>query len=84
MYIRWGKKLCLLNVELVYLGKYLYYILILYFKVFVINFLNMNFKIWIILGYVGGLYYNNRGVVVELICLLRNLEWGVYRDGMDG
>lgn len=45
VYTRWGKKSCPSNAELVHSGKYPYYILILYFKVLVINFLNMNQKI---------------------------------------
>lgn len=84
VYTRWGKKSCPSNAELVHSGKYPYYILILYFKVLVINFLNMNLKIWITSGYVGGSHYNNRGAAVEPICLPRNPEWGVHRDGMDG
>lgn len=35
-------------------------------------------------GYVGGSLYNNRGAAVEPLCLPREPEWGVYRDGTDG
>lgn len=44
----------------------------------------MNQKISIFSGYVGGSHYNNRGSAVEPICLPRNPEWGIHRDGMDG
>lgn len=44
----------------------------------------MNTKINSSQGYVGGSLYNNRGAAVEPLCLPREPEWGVYRDGTDG
>lgn len=35
-------------------------------------------------GFIGGLFYGYKGVVGEFLCLLRNLEWGIYIDGYDG
>ena len=37
-----------------------------------------------IVGFVGGSYYQNDGGAAEPICLPRDPEWGIYRDGIDG
>ena len=36
------------------------------------------------LGYVGGSWYDHIGAAVEPLCLPRDPEWGIYRDGTDG
>lgn len=35
-------------------------------------------------GYVGGSDYRDPGAAVEPLCLPRNPEWGVFKDGADG
>ncbi|XP_061178358.1 uncharacterized protein LOC133186999 [Saccostrea echinata] len=35
-------------------------------------------------GFVGGSYYTHTGAAVEPLCLPRDPEWGIYRDGNDG
>lgn len=34
--------------------------------------------------FTGGSYYTHKGAAVELLCLPRNPEWGIYIDGHDG
>ncbi|XP_062572292.1 short-chain collagen C4-like [Saccostrea cucullata] len=35
-------------------------------------------------GFVGGSHYTHSGAAVEPLCLPRNPEWGLYKDGNDG
>lgn len=35
-------------------------------------------------GYVGGSHYSQSGGAVEPLCLPRNPEWGIYKDGTKG
>ena len=35
-------------------------------------------------GYVGGSWFDHTGSAVEPLCLPRDPEWGIYRDGIDG
>lgn len=35
-------------------------------------------------GYVGGSWYLHTGAAVNPLCLPKNPEWGIYRDGTDG
>ncbi|XP_034318267.2 uncharacterized protein [Magallana gigas] len=34
-------------------------------------------------GYTGGSWYSNKGAAVDLLCLPRDPEWGIYTDGDD-
>lgn len=36
------------------------------------------------IGYVGGSWYEHTGAAVNPLCLPKNPEWGVYKDGTDG
>lgn len=36
------------------------------------------------LGYIGGSSAGHSGAAVEPLCLPRDPEWGIYRDGTDG
>lgn len=38
----------------------------------------------VIVGYVGGSHYSHSGGAVEPLCLPRNPEWGIYKDGTKG
>lgn len=42
------------------------------------------FKHYCFVGYVGGSHYTHTGAAVEPLCLPKNPEWGIYRDGTDG
>ena len=33
-------------------------------------------------GYVGGSYYRSTGTAVDPLCLPKDPEWGMYRDGV--
>jgi hypothetical protein len=35
-------------------------------------------------GFTGGSRYNHKGAAVEPLCLPRDPEWGMYKDGTDG
>lgn len=35
-------------------------------------------------GYVGGSYYAHTGAAVNPLCLPKDPEWGIYKDGTDG
>ena len=35
-------------------------------------------------GYVGGSWNDHKGTAVESLCLPRDPQWGIYRDGTDG
>ncbi|XP_062580640.1 uncharacterized protein LOC134242556, partial [Saccostrea cucullata] len=35
-------------------------------------------------GYTGGSHYSHNGAAVEPLCLPRDPEWGIYRDGNEG
>nr|XP_034318265.1 short-chain collagen C4-like [Crassostrea gigas] len=38
----------------------------------------------VISGYVGGSWYDHTGAAVNPLCLPKNPEWGIYKDGTDG
>ena len=46
--------------------------------------MNLIFKIYTVLGYVGGSDYKNPGAAVEPLCLPKNPQWGKFKDGKDG
>ncbi|XP_061178463.1 uncharacterized protein LOC133187121 [Saccostrea echinata] len=35
-------------------------------------------------GFAGGSRYNHRGAAVDLLCLPKDPEWGIYKDGNNG
>ena len=35
-------------------------------------------------GFAGGSWYDQIGAAVDLLCLPRDPEWGIYKDGSDG
>lgn len=39
---------------------------------------------FLIKGFAGGSYHGNSGGAVDPLCLPRDPEWGMYRDGTDG
>lgn len=42
---------------------------------------SLSLTIW---GFPGGSWYNIKGAAVDLLCLTRDPEWGMYSDGTDG
>lgn len=35
-------------------------------------------------GYAGGSFYTHTGAAVEPLCLPKDPEWGIYKDGVEG
>ena len=35
-------------------------------------------------GFAGGSWFDQIGAAVDLLCLPRDPEWGIYKDGTDG
>lgn len=40
-------------------------------------------SVWSFLGFTGGSWYDHRGAAVEPLCLPKDPQWGVYKNGVD-